>query len=304
MDAGDLVKDGWFHERNALWPGQAMSLEVLEVIHRERSGLQDIFVFDSTNHGRVLVLDGIIMLTERDECAYHEMLAHVPMTAHGNAGRVCVVGGGDGGIVREVLKHVQVQHVTLCEIDARVIQVCKQYLPKLACALNDPRVHIVSEDGAVYLKKHSNQFDVIITDSSDPIGPAVTLFQDEYIDVVHGALREDGVMCAQGECMWLHISIIRPMLQHCRQLFRHAHYAYTCVPTYPSGQIGFIVAAKDQQTHITQPKSKLAAHVQALLKYYSNNVHKAAFVLPPFVERALGANHRVPNCNDVEEKRV
>lgn len=269
------------------------------VLHREQSALQDILVFDSTDYGRVLVLDGVVQLTERDEFAYQEMLTHIPMCSHPSPRNVCVVGGGDGGIVREVLRHAAVERVTLCEIDERVVAVCRKYLPSMASALDDPRVQVVHADGAKYLTdppRHAS-FDVIITDSSDPVGPAESLFEDGYTAAVHGALAAGGLMASQGECQWLHLDIIKQYMGAVRRHFPRVAYAYTTVPTYPSGQIGIVVAAKDAGSPLNAPLRKLPSQVQQALRYYSAAIHSASFVLPEFARRAL-------ECDDGEEKEA
>ena len=151
----DLIIDGWFHERGELWPGQAMSLKVEEVLYSARSLFQDILVFRSSNFGTVLVLDGVIQVTDRDEHSYQEMIAHLPMFGHANPEKVLVIGGGDGGVLREVAKHPGVKEITICEIDADVPKVSKQYLPKLACGYDDPRVTVKIMDGMEFMKQVS-----------------------------------------------------------------------------------------------------------------------------------------------------
>ena len=138
----DLISDGWFRERGALWPGQAMSLQVEKVLYHKRSDFQDVLVFQSTTYGTVLVLDGLIQVTERDEFAYQEMIAHLPLFAHPNPKKVLVIGGGDGGVLREIAKHPGVEEIVICEIDKDVIEVSKKYLPSLACGYDDPRVTV------------------------------------------------------------------------------------------------------------------------------------------------------------------
>lgn len=167
LNGMDLIVDGWFHERGVLWPGQAMSLKVKQVLDHHRSKFQDILVFESENHGNVLVLDGVIQVTERDEHAYQEMIAHLPLFAHPNPKKVLVIGGGDGGVLREVAKHPGVEEIVECEIDEGVISVSKKYLPTLAKGYDDPRVSVQIMDGAKFLEENQETFDVIITDSSD-----------------------------------------------------------------------------------------------------------------------------------------
>lgn len=197
----DLIVDGWFHERGVLWPGQAMSLEVKEVLDHHRSRFQDVLVFRSANHGTVLVLDGVIQVTERDEFAYQEMIAHIPLCAHPDPKRVLVIGGGDGGVLREIARHKGVEEIVICEIDEDVINVSKKYLPSLARGYDDPRVKVHVMDGAEFLANHMDYFDVIITDSSDPVGPASVLFETPFYDSMYGSLRDGGIVCTQGMYM-------------------------------------------------------------------------------------------------------
>jgi len=166
------------------------------------------------------------------------MIAHLPLFSHPKPKDVLVIGGGDGGVVREILKHESVQSVTLCEIDERVIEVSKQFLPTMASSLSNPRVHVNIGDGFQYLRQHTHSFDVIITDSSDPVGPAESLFRKPYYELLHAALREGGVLCSQAESIWLHLALIHDLVKCCRELFPSVEYAFSSVPTYPSGTIG------------------------------------------------------------------
>lgn len=282
-----LIRDGWFMEKGTLWPGQAMSLEVDQVLHHSQSDFQDILVFRSKTYGVVFVLDGVIQCTERDEFAYQEMIAHLPLHTHKSPSNVLVIGGGDGGVVREILKHDTVTSVTLCEIDPQVVRVAKEFLPTMSASLTDERVRVLHADGALFLEEHPNEFDVIITDSSDPIGPAETLFQPEFYRSMKSALKPDGILCTQGECMWLHVQLIKPLLTACRELFPVVEYAYTTIPTYPSGQIGFVLCGKDKGTDLRNPLRHPSQKMTQTLQYYTPSIHKAAFVLPRFAEKAL-----------------
>lgn len=288
LNGMEMIKDGWFHERGELWPGQAMSLEVKNVLYHGRSKYQDVLVFESANHGNVLVLDGVIQVTERDEFAYQEMIAHLPLYAHPDPKKVLVIGGGDGGVLREIAKHPGVEEMFICEIDEDVIKYSKQYLPSLACGYDDPRVTVKIMDGAQFMKEHQNSFDVIITDSSDPIGPASVLFETPFYNAMHGALREGGIVCTQGECMWLHVHLIKPLMDSIQQTYSKVTYAYTCIPTYPSGQIGFILASKGKSADDTfVAKRAPPQDVQDKLQYYTPEMHTAAFCLPAFARRAI-----------------
>jgi len=277
----------WFTERSVLWPGQAQSLQVEQVLFHQKSQFQDILVFQSKTYGKVLVLDGVIQVTERDEFAYQEMIVHLPMFSHHGPEQVLVIGGGDGGVVREVLKHKSVRQVVLCEIDSMVVQVCKTYLPQLSASLDDPRVKIEYLDGAEYLRNHPNTFDVIITDSSDPVGPADVLFQRPFYQSLHAALKPDGICACQAESMWLHMDLIRSLMETCKSIFASVAYAYTMIPSYPGGQIGFAICSKSVRDSLTKPLREPNAVTTQSLKYYCPEIHEAAFVLPLFAKREL-----------------
>lgn len=205
------------------------------------------------------------------------MITHLPMASHPNPEHVLVIGGGDGGVVREVLKHKSVKHVTLCDIDEAVVRVSKQYLPHMASVLTDDRVTVFIGDGFKFLPEHENEYDVIITDSSDPVGPAASLFEAPYFTLLKKALKEGGNMSTQGECLWLHLPLIKELRETTNRLFPVAEYAYTTIPTYPAGQIGFVCCSLDANRSVSTPLRPVPD-----CKYYNNDVHRAAFVLPEF----------------------
>ena len=238
------IKNGWFYESEVMWPGQAMGLKVEEVLHESRSDFQDILVFRSSTYGTVLVLDGVIQLTERDEHAYQEMIAHLPLHCHPNPRSVLIVGGGDGGVLREVVRHAGVRRIVMCEIDRAVIEVSQKFFPEtMATAFGDARLELVHDDAAEFVKRHRAAFDVVIVDSSDPVGPAESLFEPAFYASLRDALRPGGVVCTQGECVWLHLRLISTVVTACGHLFPTVEYAYTTVPSYPSGQIGFVLCS-------------------------------------------------------------
>ncbi|KAG7871812.1 hypothetical protein KL916_003662 [Ogataea parapolymorpha] len=220
-----LIKDGWFREESdEFFPGQAMRLRVAEILHAEKSKFQDVLVFRSTDFGNVLVLDGIIQVTERDEFAYQEMITHVPLFAHPNPKKVLVIGGGDGGVLREVLKHDCVERATLVEIDESVINLSKKYLPNMAKSLSHEKVQVVLADGFEYLKNTAardevDKYDVIITDSSDPDGPAEAFFQKQYFELLYNALNANGMVISMAsENIWLNIDKLRSLKNICSQV--------------------------------------------------------------------------------------
>ncbi|KDN46124.1 putative chimeric spermidine synthase/saccharopine reductase [Tilletiaria anomala UBC 951] len=278
------IRDGWFHEANSQWPGQAMSLQVVRILHHEQSKYQDVLVFESATYGNVLVLDGVIQCTERDEFSYQEMIAHLPLASHPNPKRVLVIGGGDGGVLREVVKHETVEEAVLCDIDEAVPRVSKKYLPKMAAGLTHPKSNVIIGDGFAFLQKPENKgtFDVIITDSSDPVGPAQALFEKPYFQLLKDALKPGGHISTQAECTWLHLPLIRELRKSTKELFPVADYAFTTIPTYPCGQIGFVVCSLQPDRNVREAVRRVPD-----CKYYNDKVHKAAFVLPEFARRVI-----------------
>ncbi|GBB87365.1 hypothetical protein RclHR1_13800005 [Rhizophagus clarus] len=282
------IQDGWFREKPTLWPGQAMCLEIEEVLCHEKSLYQDVLIFKSTQYGTVLVLDGVVQCTERDEFSYQEMITHIPMNCHSNPEKVLVIGGGDGGVLREVAKHESVKEIVLCDIDESVIRLSKKYLPGMAIGFDNPKVTVHIGDGFEFLKGKVNSFDIIITDASDPVGPAESLFQVEYFKLMKNALRPGGIISTQGECQWLHLNLITEVQSYCRDIFSVVEYAYTTIPTYPSGQIGFILCSIDDQVNLKKPLRKWSEEEEEkLCRYYNSQIHEAAFILPQFTKNAL-----------------
>ncbi|KAJ6256356.1 hypothetical protein Dda_8854 [Drechslerella dactyloides] len=201
------IVDGWFREINDMWPGQAMNLKVKKILHHEKTPYQDVLVFESTDYGNVLVLDGIIQSTDRDAFAHSEMIAHLAMNSHPNPKKVLIIGGGQGGSLREVLKHECVEEVTVCDIDEAVIRVSKQYLPEMSLSYNNekPKPRIYIGDGFKFLADYKNEFDIIITDGTDSIGPGEGLFQTPFIELLNEALKEGGVTATQGCSFSMHL---------------------------------------------------------------------------------------------------
>ncbi len=210
------------------------------------------------------------------------MIAHLPLTSHPNPKKVLVIGGGDGGVVREVLKHSTVAQVVLCDIDEAVIRVSKQYLPHMSSLLEDKRVEVHVGDGFAFLKEHTESYDVIITDSSDPVGPAQCLFEKPYFQLLHDSLRDGGSISTQAECQWVHLPFIKGISSLTKNIFPVVEYAFTTIPTYPSGQIGFIIASKEKTRNIKVPIRDVPN-----CRYWNKDVHRAAFILPEFTRSLL-----------------
>jgi len=282
------IKDGWFREESEMWPGQAMALRVNKVLHHEKSKYQDVLIFESSNYGNVLVLDNVIQCTERDEFAYQEMITHLALNSHPDPKKVLVIGGGDGGVLREVVKHECVEEAILCDIDEAVIRLSKQYLPHMSAGFDSPKAKVHVGDGFQFLKDYKNAFDVIITDSSDPEGPAESLFQKPYFELLFGALKDGGVITTQAENQWLHLQLITDLKKACREVFPVVEYAYTTIPTYPSGQIGFMVCCKEAGRDVSKPLRTLPEEEEIKrYRYYNSRIHAASFVLPTFAQQAL-----------------
>jgi spermidine synthase len=256
----------------------SLGLRVNRTIHSEQTEFQSLAVYETAQYGNLLVLDGCVMTTDKDEFVYHEMIAHVPMHTHPNPKSVLVVGGGDGGAVREILKHPSVERVVLAEIDGRVIEASKQYFPHISSGLADPRVDVQVTDGIQYVKDHRGEFDVILIDSTDPIGPAVGLFAKEFYQAVAEALKDDGLFVAQTESPFANQDLIRRVFADVKSVFAKTHLYLAFIPTYPTGMWSFTIGSK-----LYDPLAPQPARVSDC-KYYSTDVHRAAFALPPFVQ--------------------
>lgn len=274
------LNNGWFSETSPLWPGWALSLEIEETLYSGKSQYQNIDVYKTKSCGTMLVLDGVIQATEFDESGYQEMLTHIPMFAHSNPERVLVIGGGDGGILREIAKHQSVKEIDICEIDEGVINVSKKFLPSMACGFSDQRVSVHIMDGSLFIKNRQNYYDVIIVDSSDPVGPAETLFKQSFYEGMKTALRPDGMIATQAESIFFHKDIVKSLINTAKTLFPVYGYAVTLVPTYPGGNIGICIGSLGN--NVKDPARIPDDTMKKNLKYYSPEIHRTAFVLPAF----------------------
>ena len=259
--------------------GAAINVKVVKQLESYRSEFQKIDVYETAELGKMLLLDDIIMLTEYDEFAYHEMIAHPALHVHPQANKVLVIGGGDGGTVREILKHSDIREIHVCEIDKEVISVCRKHFPALASGFDDPKVTIFFEDGAVFISERKHEYDLIIVDSSDPIGPAEVLFQEQFYRNMFDALKEDGITVTQSEGMFFDRETIRKLFAFNRNIFPILYYYFTMVPTYPSGTIGFSFCSKKHH-----PIKDIYTKNRITTKYYTRDIHKASFILPKFME--------------------
>jgi len=287
MDNLNKLMKGWFSEVCALWPGVALSLEIEQLLYSKKSKFQQIDLYQTKSHGKMLALDGIIQLTEFDEFAYQEMLAHVPLFAHPDPRNILVIGGGDGGILREINRHGCVEHIDFCEIDEDVILVSKEFLPGLACGFDDPRVHVYIGDGNEFVKTKTAAYDVVIVDSSDPIGPGEILFQKAFYEGLKKTLKPNGIIATQGESFFLHKACVANLAGITRDLFPVQAYALVMVPTYPGGHIGLCMGSLGPDP--ATPARRITPAMQDQLQYYTPDIHQAAFVLPHFAAKLVKA---------------
>lgn len=269
----------WFTEYQT--ENLSLGMRINKTLHSEQTEFQSLDIYETEQNGRLLVLDGYIMTTDKDEFVYHEMLSHVAMHTHPNPKNVLVVGGGDGGVIREIVKHKSVERAVLAEIDGRVIETSKEYFPYIASGLSDPRVDIQVTDGVKYVQDHKGEFDVILIDSTEPIGPAEGLFAKQFYQSVYEALTDDGIMVAQTESPFVNQDLIRNVTRDVKAVFGRSDLYLAFVPTYPTGMWSFTMGSKKHD-----PMEAAQCNIEGL-KYYASDVHRGAFALPPFVRELV-----------------
>jgi spermidine synthase len=275
----------WFTEHHSEFA--KMSIKIDKHLYGDHSDFQRIDVFESFEFGRFLTLDGIMMMTEKDEFAYHEMLVHVPMAVNPAIQKVLIIGAGDGGVVREAAKYPGIAKIDMVEIDKQVVEVCKHFLPQTACAFDDARLDIYFQDGLKFVRKAKNEYDLVIVDSTDAEGPGEGLFTREFYGNCHTALRENGILVNQLGSPY-YPADAAAMLRAYGKLSHvfDIHTAYQAhIPTYPSGHWMFGYGAKTHHpTDISDDWDKLGIAV----KYYNTELHRGAFALPTYVRDMLG----------------
>ena len=259
-----------------------------KVLFEAQTDHQSLIIFENSRFGHVMALDGIIQTTEADEFIYHEMMVHVPMTSHVNPSRVLIIGGGDGGILREVFKHPSVEHVTQVEIDPAVIDMCVKYFPNHSQgAFNDPRLNLVIDDGASFVRKNTQDFDIIITDSTDPIGPGEVLFKSNFYQDCAKALKDDGILVTQNGVPYMQGDEVTNTYQRWKPHFLTRKFYLTPVPTYAGGSMAMGFASKNQLGTPTLAQLKTQFRPLINLKYYTPEVHLGSFGLPKYVADLL-----------------
>ena len=276
----------WFHE-NFEAIGSAVGFRVTAKLHEEQSPFQKLEIYETTDWGRLMVIDGAIMLTGRDNFLYHEMMSHPALFTHSNPKRVVIIGGGDCGTLREVLRHGEVERITQVDIDERVTRLAEEYFPELCESNSDPRAELLFDDGVAHMRgAEADSLDLVIVDSTDPVGPAEGLFNREFYASCHRALRSGGILVQQSESPLAQLELIRAMRSEMRAagfgVFRTLTFPQPC---YPTGWWSCTMARKGGE--LDGFRERGAASKTFATRYYSAEIHKAALALPPFVAEAL-----------------
>lgn len=276
----------WFSEKHT--PDVKLSLRVNKQLFSQKSDYQQIDVFETPEFGRVLALDGNIMLTERDEFIYDEMITHVPMAVHPNIRHVLVIGVGDGGVVKELTRYESIERIDLVEMDQMVAEACRNYLPMNACRLDDERVHIFYENALKFIRRHEEEYDLIIVDSNDPYGPSEGLYTREFYGNCYKALKEDGIMVNQQGSPFYEEDSDAMKRSHGRivNTFPISRVYQAHIPTYAAGYWLFGFASKKYHP-IDDLDVKRWESYHLRTKYYTSKLHVGAFYLPAFLEEML-----------------
>lgn len=284
MEAKGL--DLWYTEEHS--KEAKFSIKVLRQLYSVQSPFQKIDILESEEFGRFFTLDGYMMVTEKDEFIYHEMIVHVAMATNLNIKKVLVIGAGDGGTVRELTRYPTIEHIDMVEIDKMVVDVCREFLPQTACKLDDPRVHLYFEDGLRYIRSKENEYDLIIVDSTDPFGPGEGLFTKEFYGNCFKALTEDGILVNQHENAY-YTSFAQSMRRaHCRivNLFPICKVYQAHIPTYPSGHWLFGFASKKYDP-VADLKADAWNQLGIYTRYYNTDLHRGCFALPTYINELL-----------------
>ncbi|WP_421992793.1 polyamine aminopropyltransferase [Roseococcus sp.] len=287
------MTDSWVNE--SLYAEWGQRFAVKRELARVKSDFQDIMIFESFTHGRVMMLDGVVQITERDEFVYQEMLTHLPLLAHGAAKRVLIIGAGDGGVLRRVLQHSTVEKAVMVEIDGEVIRLCKEFLPNIAGdAWTNPRAEVIVGDGIDYVRKaEAGSFDVVIVDSTDPIGVGEVLFTDEFYQNAARLLSANGVIVNQCGVPFMQADELRETSERRGKFFTDISAYVAAVPTYVGGYMTLGWAAKTKGLRAaTAAEIRQRAEAAGILgktRYWTPEIHVGAFQLPPYIAENLPA---------------
>lgn len=264
-------------------PSLGFSCKVTETLRTLQTPFQNLAVVHTEQFGKMLLLDGMVQTTEKDEFVYHEMITMIALNSHPRPENVLVIGGGDGGALREVVRHPAVTRGTLVEIDEQVIEAARDFFPGHSCSFNDLKSQLIIADGIKYIKDHANTFDVVIVDSTEPVGPAQALFSPAFYESVFNALKDDGMLVVQSESPFFNEDVIKMAYGGIKQWFPITKLYLAAIPTYPSGLWSFTVGSKRYDPEVAVNDDKLE------YKYYTLDIHQAAFKLPAFVKKIIAA---------------
>jgi spermidine synthase len=280
--------DLWYTENHT--EEARFSIKIDKQLVSLQSDFQRIDIFESKEFGRILTLDGYLMVTEKDEFIYHDMITHVPMATNPGIKKVLVIGAGDGGTVRELLRYKTIEDIDMVEIDEEVVKVCKEYLPVTACGLTDERVHLYFEDGLKYVRRYENKYDLIIVDSTDPFGPGEGLFTKEFYGNCYRALSEDGILVNQHESMYYssYAASMKRAHQRIKDSFPIAKIYQAHIPTYPSGHWLFGFASKKFDP-IKDLDGDRWNQLGLKTRYYNTDLHVGSFAIPNYVKEQLAS---------------
>ncbi|NUM35216.1 MAG: polyamine aminopropyltransferase [Candidatus Brocadiae bacterium] len=274
-----MTPDMWVTEKHK--DSTAMSFRLKQVLFSEQSPFQHVCVVETEALGKLLLNDGMTMVSEADEFVYHEMIAHVPLFAHPDPKRVLVIGGGDAGTAREVLRHKNIEKCTMVEIDEAVVRACREHIPSVSCALVDPRLSVIIDDGVKYVAQTQEKFDVILIDSTDPIGPAQPLFGEDFYKNIASCLAPGGIVVSQAESVFHGKELQESLLKILRKIFKHLYlYNYSNL-TYPGGLWSFSFASQNT-TPFPKELIKKIHNSHFSFRYYNPNIHYGSFALPNF----------------------
>jgi spermidine synthase len=285
-----FTRNVWFTDKD---DDQALSLRFTgEIFYDQKSPFQRVRILESYKYGKMLALDDMVMTTEKDEFHYHEMISHPALFSHPNPKNVLVIGGGDGGTVREILRHEEIEKVTMVEIDGLVIDACKEFLPNIASAFDNPKLELIVDDGIAFVKSApKNHYDIVIVDGSDPVGPAEGLFSVEFYQNCFNCLKTDGILVAQGESPKFNEKAFAELNKTLQNIFgaQNAPVSLFYVPTYPTGMWSFQYGLKGNcNVRETSNREKIDSFVEEKsLRYYNADIHVATFATPNFVKKLL-----------------
>ena len=280
MERDEVEKTGLFFTEMHT-PGAGLVLRVTKTLVHKRTKFQELAVLETAEFGRMLVLDGCVMLTERDGFIYHEMLVHPALAfLQGKAESVVVIGGGDGGTVTELVKYPEIKRILLVEIDPEVVAAAREHLPEIAAGLADPRVETCHQDGFQFLKDHEKEFDLILIDSPDPIGPAEALYTEEFYRRAKGALRPGGLLALQSESPWYQRALLKRIYRTLKGLFDHVRVYLAPIPTYPGGVWAFTLASDQELQRNERP-------LPQELRYLNEEILSQLFALPEYLRHEL-----------------